>query len=225
MGLRHRQPGRESSLGLWLAPAIMTALALLVAFREVRTDRDAGAPSPPGASPASRPASPAEESIRSTKPPSPRAGNGAAAVPPAGGPRPRSAAGESSVVLSGASYLPDQYRTRRVKDRDDFELWNLDPQELAWLLSNQRQVLTRDLETAPESGGGLRLARIRPGSFAALRGLRTGDILLEINGLELDGPFDVEDLLEDPAYSGARGWRIRLLREGKPLTLDYRVQR
>jgi len=125
--------------------------------------------------------------------------------------------------FTAAPYRGDQYRSRRVRDLDDFQLWDLDPRELAWLLSHQREVLTRDIETASEPGGGLRLVRVREGSFGDRRGLRPGDILQEINGQELDGPFDVEDFLVDPAYAGARGWRVRLLREGRPLTMDYRA--
>jgi hypothetical protein len=122
-----------------------------------------------------------------------------------------------------APYRPDQYRTRLAQVEADFQFWDLDPGELSWLLRHQRQVLTQDLNTLPETTGGIRVLLIREGSFGALRGLRVGDILLNINGQDLDGPPDVEDLLEDPVYLGARGWRVRVLREGKLLTIDYRT--
>lgn len=127
--------------------------------------------------------------------------------------------GTSSEV---APYTPERYRSRLAKKDQDFQLWDLDSSELAWLLAHQREVLTQDLHTRPEPTGGLRVLRIGEGSFAARRGLQVGDILLDINGQDLDGPLDVENLLGNPAYSGARGWRVQVLREGTPLTIDYR---
>ncbi len=126
--------------------------------------------------------------------------------------------------LRGSIYVPDRYRTRRAKDESDYELWEFDPQEMEWLLANQRLVLTQELDTKPEPSGGLRILEIQESSLAAARGLRKGDVLTDINGKELDHFFDVEDLLEDPAYQGAKGWRVRILREDRVLTLDYRAK-
>jgi len=130
----------------------------------------------------------------------------------------------ASPSLRGSDYVPHRYRTRRAKDESDYELWEFDPDEMEWLLANQRLVLTQELETTPEPSGGLRILEIRPSSLAAARGLRKGDVLTDINGKELDDVFDVEDLLEDPAYRGAKGWRVRILREDRALTLDYRTE-
>ena len=130
--------------------------------------------------------------------------------------------GGSRQSVQGAPYRPDLYLTRLAQEENDFQWWDLDPSELTWLLANQRQVLTRDLKTLPESSGGLRVLQLQDGSFGALRGVRAGDILLDINGQELDGPLDVEDFLEDPVYSRSKGWRVRLRREGRILTVDYR---
>lgn len=121
------------------------------------------------------------------------------------------------------SPLPGPSSARLVRGGNDYELWQFDPGGLDWLLANQRLVLTRDLETKPEPTGGLRVLDLRGDSAVVLKGLRPGDVLIDINGKELDTPFDVEDLLEDPAYHGAKGWRVRVLREDNVLTLDYRA--
>jgi hypothetical protein len=131
-----------------------------------------------------------------------------------------------STALPGAqeqSALPGPYPARLVKEESDYELWQLDPQGLNWLLANQRLVLTQELETKPEPTGGLRILDFRGLSTAVLKGLKPGDVLIDINGKELDTAFDVEDLLEDPAYQAAKGWRVRILRDDNVVTLDYRA--
>jgi hypothetical protein len=125
-------------------------------------------------------------------------------------------------ALSGTPYEPDKYSTRRIRVAEDYELWELDAREAAWLLANEREVLTRDLETVAEPSGGLRIAKVRAGSLAACRGLQPGDLLRDINGMELDGPFGIEDFLEDPSYRRASGWRLTLQRDSSTLMLDYR---
>jgi S1-C subfamily serine protease len=94
---------------------------------------------------------------------------------------------------------------------------------LEWLHLNRRQVLTDDLAWVPQAGGGLKVTRVREGSFAASRGLRPGDILQDINGKELDNSFDLDDFIEEPAISASRGWRVTLEREQKPFLIDYRA--
>jgi hypothetical protein len=122
---------------------------------------------------------------------------------------------------AGIPYISEEYLSR-VSRAEDYEQWILDPRELAWLLANRREVLVRDLETAPEPEGGLRVRSLRDACFGARRGLRVGDVLLNINGQELDSARDLQGFLEDPAYSSSRGWRLRLKRGDDVLTVDYR---
>ena len=49
-------------------------------------------------------------------------------------------------------------------------------------------------------------------------GLRPGDVILAINGVEVGSTADVETL----ALSGDRRWRIDLVRQGEPLRLQFR---
>jgi len=123
--------------------------------------------------------------------------------------------------LAGAPYSWEEYRSE-LRVQEDRVQWTLDPRELSWLLANRRQVLAGDLETSPEPEGGLRVRAIREGSFGERRGIRVGDVLLDINGQDLDSPSDLEDFLGDPGSSGAGGWRVRLRRGEEVLLVDYR---
>jgi hypothetical protein len=148
-------------------------------------------------------------------------------VPPSGSTQDRGYGSfdPAKAFLKDAPFIPESYAGTRCSRTSEelFELWELDPRELAWLLANQRQVLARDLNLVSEPAGGLRVAEIRAGSFGAHRGLRIADVLLDINGKELDARSDLEDFLEDSAYSAPKGWRLNLLRDGKTFTIDYRA--
>lgn len=137
------------------------------------------------------------------------------------GDEPRTTAPKRAGPESGNPYFSEKYLSRVTRD-EDYERWTLDPRELAWLLANRREVLVRDLETTPEPEGGLRVKSLRDACFGARRGLRVGDVLLNINGQELDSALDLQGFLEDPAYANSRGWRLRLKRGDDVLTVDYR---
>jgi hypothetical protein len=189
----------------WLAQGFVGLAMLLLSFRH-RGDADAGAIALKSSS--------RERTTASCPPPE--------IIPPAA---PQDIAVSVSPPerrgLNGAPYAWEDYRSQ-ARVLEDYIQWTLDPRELAWLLANRRQVLGRDLETDPELEGGLRIKSIREGSFGERRGIRVGDVLLDINGQELDSPSDLEDFLEDPGYSGAGGWRVRLKRGQDVLLLDYR---
>ena len=87
---------------------------------------------------------------------------------------------------------------------------------------NRRGVLTADLRVCPEPAGGLRISEIREGSFAAARGLRVGDVLVDINGRVLEAASYLEDFVEDVSAWASGGWRITLEREKSTVLLDYR---
>lgn len=58
-----------------------------------------------------------------------------------------------------------------------------------------------------------------PGAYGARAGLRAGDVILAVNGVEVSRPAEIAAILSDPG----RGVRIDLLRRGEPLSLRFRV--
>jgi hypothetical protein len=212
---------RSAPPGLWLAQVFVAVLLILFAARfavslakaPVAAERRAGrrtsaAPRPPGDLGADL--SPELGQVRPKPEASPDPLRAGSSPKPFRGSEPNS------------GYAADHYRTELLRDEESYQLWSLDSRELTWFFANKRRILTSDIETRSEPAGGLRVLRIREGSFGSSRGLRVGDILRDINGQSLDDSFDLEDLIEDPAYSGSKGWRVALERDGKPLTIDYR---
>lgn len=123
--------------------------------------------------------------------------------------------------------------------------------DVTWLRDGEAQGATVVLIAAPDSPDreartisgdtpldGLSVARINPavqeeldlppkadgvvvtgaGRTSAEAGFRAGDLILAINGAEVGSTADVETL----ALSGDRRWRIDVLRQGKPVRLQFR---
>ncbi|MGQ0486020.1 MAG: Do family serine endopeptidase [Hyphomicrobiales bacterium] len=66
-----------------------------------------------------------------------------------------------------------------------------------------------ELAPAPD-GAGVQITGVTPGSPAADRGLKAGDVILEVAGREVNEPGDVKDALQD----GARKRVLMLVRSG-----------
>jgi len=213
---------RSSARGVWITQGFVAVLLALVVHRYLEAPEDR---------PRGRSGKAAAEGRRAGPPNVPPQDAGATEgrrSPEELGkdPRPESASsprrsGRTSVA--GAPYLPDLFGTRLVRSDPSFQVWQMDGAELYWVRDNRRQILTADLVYGPESAGGLRIAGIREGSFAAARGLRVGDHLVDINGRVLEKLSDLEDFVEDAASWASGGWRITLERDGATVLIDCRA--
>lgn len=71
------------------------------------------------------------------------------------------------------------------------------------------------LELVPsEDGRGVQVASVMPNSPAAERGLRPGDVILEVGGIQVDDPSAVEAAMEKAASDGQKGV-LMLVRSGE----------
>jgi len=71
------------------------------------------------------------------------------------------------------------------------------------------------LELVPsEDGRGVQVASVMPNSPAAERGLRPGDVILEVGGIQVDDPGAVEAAMEKAAGDGQKGV-LMLVRSGE----------
>lgn len=69
---------------------------------------------------------------------------------------------------------------------------------------------------------GIRLSRIRPGSFVSKIGARNGDVLKKVNGKEVEGPRDAFHLYK--SLKGQDTTRVEVLRGGRPHLIEYKVE-
>jgi hypothetical protein len=215
---------KRNSWGWWTAQGLVAALVFGVAALSYERHQAGGGTPSTATLPGRR-----EPSLRAGTPLRPGSG---VPVAPAAKPTlakdpampPGEARGAAS-SLRGSPYSPERFgEARKTRSGDDlYEVWELGAGELAWLLANPGEVLTRELSTVPLPTGGLRVTGLRQGSFAVSRGIRQDDVILDINGQRLDGLSDIQTLIDDPAHSSPRGWRILLERDGQPFTLDYRA--
>jgi hypothetical protein len=124
--------------------------------------------------------------------------------------------------LAGMPYRPEMYHSRRVLDQDTYQVWDLDPQELDWFLANPDEMTQHDFQLVSNDGGGLRIASLREGTFASLRGLKANDLLLDINGMALERWSDIATLATDPACNPNYGFRLTFERDGETHVIDFR---
>jgi hypothetical protein len=201
---------RRQRFVFWGVQGILGTVLLAAAIRGWTSSESPIAPLPPKTRP---------------KAPNPAA---AAAAMIADAPAPPGGRTDSSLVLpasGGSPYSAQAFDTPVHHVREQYEVWELDPKELGWLLTNTRRALLEDLEAQPRTGGGVRLTSLASDSFLAARGVRTGDILRDINGFPMASPADLVSLVGNPANSRSLGLRLLLERDGQELTIDYRRQR
>ncbi len=68
---------------------------------------------------------------------------------------------------------------------------------------------------------GFTVAMIRPGSFLAALGIKRGDTIIGVNGLELDGPEKALQVFQQ--LREARELNLSLVRAGQNMTFEYEI--
>ena len=100
----------------------------------------------------------------------------------------------------------------------------IDQKEVDNALSNLDKLYTQIRAVPNFSGGkvsGMKILSVRRGSIFAKLGLKRGDILKQINGMELDvrRGFQIFGQLKDQ-----QSFNVDLIRRGQPLTLEYEIR-
>ncbi|MGK3966595.1 type II secretion system protein GspC [Sorangium sp. So ce1667] len=133
-------------------------------------------------------------------------------APPATGP-----AATAPARRAAAPAVPPEIasKIRKISDTE----FRVERSALGAILEQQSELM-RSVRIAPEPGG-IKLARIRSGSLLEMLGLRTGDKLASINGLDIS---DVPRALEAYArLTTASHIALSVTREGKPMTIDVHI--
>jgi len=110
---------------------------------------------------------------------------------------------------------------RRIGDRD----YILDRDKVQHLLENPEQILT-DARLLPNFRNGrqqgFKVLEVRPGGLYESLGLRNGDVLLRINGLDISSP-DVA-IKAMSALRGMERITLDIMRGGSRLSLNYQIR-
>jgi hypothetical protein len=138
------------------------------------------------------------------------------------GPPGSKTAGGARGARAGQAYQSDQYKSRLLASADSRQVWGLDPAELDWASQNADKIMDGDFQVSPNSGGGVRIEGVTPGSIGAARGMMAGDVVRDVNGQPLNSIADVRTLMNNPAFKSQNGLRVTVERAGKPVVLEYR---
>jgi len=129
-------------------------------------------------------------------------------------------AGKSNRV--GQAYSMESFKSRLLASAESRQVWGMDPDEIDWAIQNTDQIVDREFQVSPFSGGGLKIDSVSSGSIGATRGLMAGDVVRDVNGQPLNNLTDIRTLMNNPAMRQQSGLRITVERAGKPFVLEYR---
>lgn len=141
---------------------------------------------------------------------------------PAAGAAPGAVGPGVKVNRVGQAYDPKAFKSQLLASSDNRQVWGLDLQEIDWAIQNAEGIVDNDVQVTPYATGGLRVENLRGGSFAAERGLASGDIIRDVNGRALTSIADIKTMLNDPTFKNQNTLRITVERAGKPVSLEYR---
>jgi general secretion pathway protein C len=129
----------------------------------------------------------------------------------------------SVVTLATASSTRQEQDGIRQVTQDSFQV---DRREVDRALANLNDLFTqvRAIPYTANNGvtQGFRLSSIKPQSLIDRLGLKNGDILQRVNGVEVSDPSTAFSLLQD--LQGQSQLRVDVLRNQQPVTLSYEIQ-
>jgi serine protease Do len=79
------------------------------------------------------------------------------------------------------------------------------------------------LMLSPNPGGGVKVDGVQPGSEAAQKGLREGDVIEQVGGRSASSPADVKSAVEAARAAGRKNLVVQVAREGRHLFLPLQV--
>ena len=127
--------------------------------------------------------------------------------------------------LTGAAWEPAKYATKKNPGRsnENQESWDIDKKEVDWAAANVDTILA-GVSLEPYSGGGLKINTLPEGTFAAERGLRTGDVVKSVNGQPIESIAKLNDVMRGLSKN-ATTLTVIVDRSGRGYTLQYVVPR
>ena len=139
--------------------------------------------------------------------------------PPAAGPR--GAPGAPQAAGTSPSQAPGDIRVERLADNR----FSIDEAGVAQLTGNLNQFMTQ-IRLIPFFEGnkpaGYRFAAIRPGSTFEQLGFQGGDVLQQVNGLDVSSPEKLYTIFQN--LKDEKKVSVNILRQGQKNTLTYEIR-
>jgi general secretion pathway protein C len=134
---------------------------------------------------------------------------------------PSAAPGAPQAAGTSASQTPGDIRVERLADNR----FSIDEAGVAQLSGNFNQLMTQ-VRMVPYFEGnkaaGYRLAAIRPGTTFERLGFQGGDILQQVNGLDLSSPEKIAAIFQN--LKDEKKVSVNILRQGQKNTLTYEIR-
>ncbi|HEX7519584.1 MAG TPA: type II secretion system protein GspC, partial [Candidatus Deferrimicrobium sp.] len=134
---------------------------------------------------------------------------------------PGAAPGAPQAAGTSASQTPGDIRVERLADNR----FSIDEAGVAQLSGNFNQLMTQ-VRMVPYFEGnkaaGYRLAAIRPGTTFERLGFQGGDILQQVNGLDLSSPEKIAAIFQN--LKDEKKVSVNILRQGQKNTLTYEIR-
>jgi general secretion pathway protein C len=134
----------------------------------------------------------------------------------------RSSRPSRASVSKASSSEFDASAIRKVGDNS----WVIDRGQVEQSLDNMSQLIT-EVRVIPNlnadrQADGFKIFEVKPASIFARLGVRNGDIIKEVNGLQLNGIDQAYQALS--ALQSESSVQINLVRRNKPVTLTYEIR-
>lgn len=114
-------------------------------------------------------------------------------------------------------------KSKLISSNDSRQQWEIDQEEIAWIMEHFDEALQRDFDIRVNAGagGGIVIDAVKSGSVGAMRGLQSGDIVRSVNGIELKSLEEVQKLKDNKSFKQSRGATLTVERGGRTVVFEY----
>ncbi len=134
---------------------------------------------------------------------------------------PGAAPGAPQAAVTSPSQAPGDIRVERLADNR----FSIDEAGVAQLTGNLNQFMTQ-VRMVPffegNKAAGYRLTAIRPGTTFERLGFQGGDVLQQVNGLDLSSPEKISTIFQN--LKDQKKVSVNILRQGQKNTLTYEIR-
>ncbi|MDQ7781153.1 MAG: site-2 protease family protein [Planctomycetota bacterium] len=144
--------------------------------------------------------------------------------PPGSVPKTPSSGGAGPGADTASAAKPGEFKSYR--DPNNANKWFIDSREREYVLQNEAMVLGQiDMRPYVQDGvtTGMLVSRVDGGSLAEQRGLKIGDVIRNVNGVQVDSFEAARRIMQDGSVRAAEAVTIELERAGQKMQVTFQV--